>query len=416
MEYEYVNLISDEEEGGDGCEGECTGTCKGTCSDSCSGGCSNDCASGCAQSCANDCTDECQYTCLGTCDNGCFNSCSDECARTCSQSCANNCVDSCDGTCSTTCEGGCLNDCAITCAQDCANDCSGTCSDTCAGTCENTCENTCSGGCQGGCGEGCAYTCDGTCLDGCTGECKSGCYNSCTGNCFAGCSTTCYTGCNGGCVGTCTGTCVGVCTGKCENYCENLGQTFCEVVQTYVQNNNTNELISDDARQYAGGTPFSWSTNIKSGETIIVKAVDWNNLIDKIRAAYAYCSYSDSFHQADKVSATDIISADIYNDLLSSLALINSSATGEKTSDISIITASSFTNLSSWFNTAQVKPGIPNPDECERKQGGCCQEGQIKEFPTQTHKVCESGQLGITCKNGQSAPDSSCKWEESPLP
>lgn len=212
---------------------------------------------------------------------------------------------------------------------------------TCSG-----CETSCSGGCKGTC----SGTCSGSCRGTCSGSCKSGCYGSCKSTC------------TGTCVGDCTGNCAGTCTGGCETYCADYCQTYCQYDQTYSTNDGPNN---------PGGNVFTWSTTIAAGETIIIKASDWNQLASYVEDAAPYC-YGSSI-SLSRASAPDPITAVIFNNLDGGIGKINVSV-GTKYADIDLIKASEIQALADNYNEASMISTLPPTDGLT--SGKCCQIGE----------------------------------------
>lgn len=236
---------------------------------------------------------------------------------------------------------------------------------TCSG-----CETSCSGGCKGTC----SGTCDGGCKGTCSGSCSGGCYGSCKSSC------------TGTCVGDCAGNCAGTCTGGCETYCAGYCQTYCQYNQTYSTNNGVNN---------PGGSVFTWSTTIKEGETIIIKASDWNQLASYVEDAAPYCCSSSI--SLSRATANAPITAVIFNNLDGGIGKINVSV-GTKYADIDLIKASEIQALADNYNDASMTNTLPSTNGLT--SGKCCQKGE-------SCMTKASGRPSLqSCAKGQTCPQS----------
>lgn len=213
-------------------------------------------------------------------------------------------------------------------------------------TCSSGCQTNCAGSCTTACATGCATNCKGTCSGKCSGGCKGGCQSTCKGSCSS----------------TCTGNCAKTCSGGCETYCANQCQTFCQLEQTYSENNGRND---------PGGSIFTWSTTIKQGETINIKASDWNKLASYIEDASDYCSTSSV--SISRVESGDIITAEAFNSMNSGLNKIGTDASN-KTAKVDLIKADEIKALASRYNSAQIRSSLPSTNGIS--SGKCCQLGE----------------------------------------
>lgn len=207
--------------------------------------------------------------------------------------------------------------------------------------------------CGGQCGNGCGTGCSGSCELGCRGHCGNGCGDSCGTGCSQNCSGSCYESCTGGCGAGCASTCTGSCSG-CSGGCKDSCATIASL-------------------QLGGNEKIDWE-NFSSGETIVIKAEEWNNVAEGFKN-YIKSAEHNSFPsgesvEIDTVSYDDPITAELYNQLfyvlngnvptsfqleLNELAVENSDgdivgAIADKT----IITAKHFSVIGEIFNSWPV--------------------------------------------------------------
>lgn len=247
-------------------------------------------------------------------------------------------------------------------------DCQGGCTVQCAGDCSEFCASNCHDTCSGGCRTGCTDACSGcTGCTGCTGDCKGACYGC--SSCSAECDGTCVEDCRSGCKETCDYDCLATCQNQCKGYCSNICQTYCETQQTFSLNTGYTSAV--------GTGQFGWSSNVASGETILISASDWNILKGYIQKACQYCG-GTSPSQGD-ASSGDIITEDRYNDLADGINVSNVSGGPDGT----IISADIMNTLVSKFNSRQIISDKP-AGQYTGGQGQCCQNKQV---------CMESGQL-----------------------
>lgn len=224
-------------------------------------------------------------------------------------------------------------------------------------------ENACDSGCQTGCAGSCTSSCATGCATGCSGTCSGGCRGGCSGTCSGGCKGGCQSTCSGTCSSTCTGNCAKTCSGGCETYCANACQTFCQKEQVFSKNSGKNN---------PGGSIFTWSTTIKEGEFIEIKASDWNTLASYIEKASSYCSSSGKV-SVSRVTSNDLITAAAFNSINSGLSAINSGV-GTKTAGIDLIKADEINALASKYNAAKILSTLPSTNGST--SGKCCQLGE----------------------------------------
>lgn len=177
----------------------------------------------------------------------------------------------------------------------------------------------------------------------------SGCQSGCSGGCSGSCSGSCSGGCYGGCKGTCSGKCTGSCQTECENVCANACQTICQNGgQTVATNKNT------DA--------FYWSSTIEQGKTILISAIEWNDLATKTENNASYCTNENC--SIIRVQPKDPITDRVFNSMKNGISKLNTVNIADKKKDIDLIEAEDFLVLNSKMNSAQL---IDN---------SCCQLGE----------------------------------------
>lgn len=170
--------------------------------------------------------------------------------------------------------------------------------------------------------------------DGCTG-----CEGNCSGSCSGGCKGSCSGSCKGGCKGSCKGECTGSCQTDCENECANACQTICQNGgQTIGTNNNT--------------FPFTWTSDIDKGLTILITATEWNDFATKIEKNAPFCGATCN---VVRVSQNNPIYASDFNSLKDNVNKLNPTGISDKISKQSIIEAQDFLILSSKMNEATIK-------------------------------------------------------------
>lgn len=247
-----------------------------------------------------------------------------------------------------------------------------------------SCTGTCKGKCQGcqGCVGSCTGTCNVGCFGSCVGDCNKYCFDTCKDDCFTECKTSCFQ----------------TCKNKCKGYCAKEGgfcQTYCETEQTFSK--NTDYPNPPDSP----GT-FAWSNTMSSGQTIIISASDWNNLIDYISKASKYCDITSPSQSNVQSGFIDPITADRYNDLANAVDVSN------VIQNETILRPELFAALSSGYNQLQMEEELPS-GKWDGGQDDCCQSGQVCMatgellLPHQEQFFeCIDEIIDTTCFNGQS--------------
>lgn len=169
---------------------------------------------------------------------------------------------------------------------------------------------------------------------------------------------------------------------SCETYCQK-GQKVSDHVKTFtdffqIENNKLK------------------SACLSSGQTIIIRAVDWNNLISFIKSGYQLGDVGTTTPpNLRTVKQNDPIYADDYNDIAKAFKL-GSEALSTRVAKDNLIYGTYFTELKNYaLNDFKLKADqCASPNQCTKCNGCDHCDHDDQPYCCKCNNQCDSGQTG----------------------
>lgn len=172
---------------------------------------------------------------------------------------------------------------------------------------------------------------------------------------------------------------------------------ICDACQTYCQ---TSQKVSDHVKTF---TDFFQVENNKlksaclnSGQTIIIRAVDWNNLISFIKSGYQLGNVGTTTPpKLRTVEQNDPIYADDYNDIAKAFKL-GSEALSTRVAKDNLIYGTYFTELKNYAlkNFKLKEDQCASPDQCTKCNRCNRCDHEDTSYCCACNTKCDSGQTG----------------------